>query len=75
MTDIDAYFRQLVGFTITGFRMVADDDEYGSGDDAFPTFTAQAPTGETLDIQLSRDPEGNGGGFAFIGPVERKASA
>lgn len=74
MTDIDAYFRQLVGFTITGFRMVAADDEYGSGD-AFPTFTARPPTGELLDIQLSRDPEGNGGGFAFIGPVEQEASA
>lgn len=73
MTDIDAYFRQIVGFTITGFRMVADDDDYGSGD-AFPTFTAQGPNGETLDIQLSRDLEGNGGGFAFIGPVEQEAN-
>lgn len=73
MTDIDAYFRQLVGFTITGFRMVAD-NEYGSGA-AFPTFTAQAPTGETLEIQLSRDAEGNGGGFAFIGPVKQGTRA
>ena len=61
--DLPAYYRQLIGF-----RLEADDGAYGSGE-AFPTFTVQAPDGETLDVPLSRDPEGNGGGFAFIGPA------
>jgi len=63
--DMIAYYRQLVGFKITGFRMEAD--EFGA--DPFPTFTVQASDGETLDVTLSRDPEGNGGGFAFIAPA------
>ncbi|WP_299568022.1 MULTISPECIES: hypothetical protein [Roseobacteraceae] len=62
--DMIAYYRQLVGFTVTGFRM--DADEFG--DEPFPTFTVKAPDGETLEVSLSRDPEGNGGGFAFIAP-------
>lgn len=70
MTDMDTYFRQLVGFTIIDFRMDEDDGEYGSGD-AFPVFTAQAPNGETVDVHLSRDAEGNGGGFAFISPAQQ----
>lgn len=65
MMDMTAYYGQLVGFTITRFRMEAD--EFGG--DPFPTFTVQTPDGETLDVTLSCDPEGNGGGFAFIAPA------
>lgn len=64
MTDVNAYYRQLVGSRITGFRM--DPDEFG--DDPWPTFTLTMPKGDTLEMTLSRDPEGNGGGFAFIAP-------
>ena len=70
--DMIAYYRQLVGFTITGFRM--ESDEFG--DEPFPTFTVTSASGDTLDVTLSRDPEGNGGGFAFIAPTaeqERQA--
>ena len=39
-------------------------DEYGD-DEGWPIFTIQKGK-ERLDLVLSRDPEGNGGGFAFI---------
>ena len=60
--DMHRYYARLVGSRITGFRM--DPDAYGS--DPFPTFTLRLPDGDTLEMSLSRDPEGNGGGFAFI---------
>jgi hypothetical protein len=62
MTDVAAYYRQLVGSRITGFRLEADE----FGDEPWPTFTLTMPEGDTLEMTLSRDPEGNGGGFAFI---------
>ncbi len=62
MTDMPAYYGQLVGSQITAFRL--EPDEYG--DDPWPTFTLKMPEGDTLEMTLSRDPEGNGGGFAFI---------
>lgn len=65
--DMITYYSQLVGCRITGFRMEADDGQYGSGQ-PFPTFTMRTASGGTLEVQLSSDPEGNGGGFAFIGP-------
>lgn len=60
--DMTAYYAQLIGSRITGFRMEQDDD-FG---DEWPIFTVATPDGQALDITLSRDPESNGGGFAFI---------
>ena len=62
MTDIDAYYRQLVGARITGVQLEPDD----LSDAPWPIFNLSMPDGETLQMTLSRDPEGNGGGFAFI---------
>lgn len=55
------YYQQLIGCKITGFRFESDE----LGDD-FPIFTAITENGEELDLTVSRDPEGNGGGFIFI---------
>lgn len=64
MTDVNAYYAQLVGAEITAFRLIPDE----FGEDLWPTFTVKMPGGDVMEMQLSRDPEGNGGGFAFIAP-------
>jgi len=59
--DMTKYYEQLVGMTITGFKF-SDGD--GMGD--FPTFILNYH-GREYKIEVSRDEEGNGGGFLFIG--------
>ena len=63
--DMTFYYSQLVGFKITGFRM--EEDEFGG--DPFPLFTAVSPAAQTIQITVSQDPEGNGGGFLFLEEV------
>ena len=58
---MEEHYKQLVGFKIVGFRFEVDEYET----DNWPIFTIQKGK-ERLDLVLSRDPEGNGGGFAFI---------
>ena len=66
--DMDKYFRQLVGCKIVSFYF--QEDEYGGRD--WPVFIIQKPNsrdavgGGELMVTLSRDEEGNEGGFAFI---------
>ena len=61
--DMTKYYEQLVGMTITGFTFTD-----GDGVDDFPTFTLEGNDyGQEYKIEVSRDPEGNGGGFLFIG--------
>tara|TARA_R100001129_G_C5239047_1_gene224946 strand:+ start:561 stop:770 length:210 start_codon:yes stop_codon:yes gene_type:complete len=62
--SFDRHFRQLVGCKVTGFQMQDD------GDDMWPTLMMRTDDGEGIAVVLSRDPEGNGPGFAFIEPVE-----
>jgi len=56
------YYGDLVGAKIVSFDGMKDDE---MGGDGFPTFTVQFKGGEISEIQISRDPEGNGGGFIF----------
>jgi len=56
------YYGDLVGAKIVSFDGMQDDD---LGGDGFPTFTVLFKSGESGKIQISRDPEGNGGGFIF----------
>lgn len=63
-------FEQLKGFTIRGFYMSND------AFDSFPTFILHRSETEdyqsqTIELALSQDPEGNGGGFAFIEGAKR----
>jgi hypothetical protein len=56
------YYKDLEGATILSFNGMSTDD---MGGDGFPTFTVRFKNGETGEIQISQDPEGNGGGFIF----------
>ena len=62
--DMQKYYEQLVGCQIVGFRF--EDDEYLT--DLFPVFTLELE-GQRVDLTLSMDEEGNGGGFGFIEEV------
>ena len=65
MMDMNKYYSQLVGAKIIGFRF--DDDEYAL--QPYPVFTLRLG-GQTVEMTLSMDEEGNGGGFAFIKEYE-----
>jgi hypothetical protein len=56
------YYGDLVGATILSFTGMQDD---GCGGDGFPSFLVRFKDGEVGAIQISQDPEGNGGGFVF----------
>ena len=57
----ERYYKQLEGATINKFIGMAGEDEY----DQFPTFEVTLSNGQIARIEVSRDPEGNGGGFLF----------
>ena len=59
-----SYYGDLVGAKILSFNGIQDEGEEGYGD-GFPTFTVLFKSGEIGQIQISQDPEGNGGGFIF----------
>ena len=65
MMDMQKYYSQLVGAKIIGFRF--DDDDYAL--QPYPVFTLRLG-GQTVEMTLSMDAEGNGGGFAFIKEYE-----
>jgi hypothetical protein len=57
------YYGDLVGATILSFDGMQNEDcDFGDG---FPSFTVKFKDGEVGQIQISQDPEGNGGGFIF----------
>ena len=63
MTDFwKKYYGSLAGATIIKFDGMHDDD---MGGDGFPSFTVRFKDGTIGQIEISRDPEGNGGGFIF----------
>lgn len=64
--NFDDYYKQLEGYTIDKFLGVTDEDEEYQTD-GFPQFRLTKAGYETIIIEVSRDPEGNGGGFLFIG--------
>ena len=53
------YFGQLKGYTITGFRL---EEEY---DLIFPVLIMKKGD-RTIEVAVSQDEEGNGGGHLFI---------
>jgi hypothetical protein len=65
-TYYDKYYKSLVGATILSFDGIKtdnlDEEDYQSG---FPTFTVQFADKTISQIEISQDPEGNGGGFIF----------
>ena len=63
--NIKKYYSQLIGAKIIGFRMEEDDFAL----DPFPIYTLQIGK-QKVDLALSMDEEGNGGGFGFIEEVK-----
>ena len=59
--DINKYYKQLEGFTVKEFL--------GMSEDGFPQFILTNKH-EDIMIEVSRDEEGNSGGFLFITDVE-----
>jgi len=51
------YYKQLEGAKIVRF--------YGLTEGEFPSFEVELPNCQIIKIEISRDPEGNGGGFIF----------
>ena len=56
------YYGSLVGAKIISFDGMNTDGDLGDG---FPTFTVLFADGTKDKIEISQDPEGNGGGFIF----------
>ena len=56
------YYKSLEGATIIKFAGMHDD---GMDGDGFPAFLVRFADGSEGVIEISRDPEGNGGGFIF----------
>jgi hypothetical protein len=66
--NFDSYYKQLKGFKIVEY-LGTTEDESGYGD-PFPRFLLRKKGMEDVMIEVSRDPEGNGGGFLFISGAE-----
>ena len=64
--DLQKYYAQLVGCKIVDFKF--EEDEYALS--PFPVFTLQLGD-QRVELALSMDEEGNGGGFGFIGGVDQ----
>lgn len=62
--NLQKYYAQLVGCKIVDFKF--EEDEYALA--PFPVFTLEL-AGQRVELALSMDEEGNGGGFGFIGGV------
>lgn len=62
----DRYYSALDGATIVKFEGVKDDIFGAKG---FPTFSVRLRNGSEGLIEISRDEEGNGGGFIFGLPL------
>ena len=60
--NFDDYYKQLEGMKIHKYM--------GMGDDGFPRFILKKRGYEDTQIEVSRDPEGNEGGFLFIGETD-----
>jgi len=59
----DKYYRQLEGATVVQFvGVIPNEDEPYI---AFPTLVVRLKDGSICELEISQDPEGNGGGFIF----------
>jgi hypothetical protein len=61
MGNIEKYYKQLIGGTIVGFKWYEDEDIL----EPMPVFILSLG-GQKVELSLSMDEEGNGGGFGFI---------
>lgn len=68
------YYSSAIGLTITGFKWHETEDigEPGKPEiidfewyEQMPVLICRAPNGETVELEVSQDQEGNGSGFLF----------
>jgi hypothetical protein len=65
------YYKQLLGYKFIAFT-IDDSDEHIA---PFPVFILEhTKTKEKIEIAVSQDPEGNGGGFLFINELEENTN-
>ena len=60
--DMHNYYKQLEGATITRFVGLIEENNCL---EPFPTFEVTLKDGTKMKLEISRDEEGNGGGFVF----------
>jgi len=60
------HYKQLEGFTIKKFLGMSEEKDINP----FPQFLISNGNEEVM-IEVSQDPEGNGGGFLFISEVKK----
>lgn len=58
----EGYYSALNGAKIIRFLGTVPDEWGGNG---FPQFLVKLATGQIIEIEISKDPEGNDGGFLF----------
>ena len=69
--DMDEYYKQLEGYTVEQAFLGADDGYGGK----FPTLVLARAGYPSIKIEVSRDEEGNGPGFLFIGDLKTAEEA
>jgi hypothetical protein len=62
--NMERYYSQLIGCKIVDFKVLDVEDALAP----FPVFTLDLG-GQRVELALSMDEEGNGGGFGFIEEV------
>lgn len=65
------YYGSLEGAVVLSFDGMSESDV----GDGFPCFTVKLKNGKTSQIEISKDPEGNGGGFIFGLELPAKTAA
>lgn len=74
-TNTDNFYAKYYG-TLVGAKIISFDGMSESDDgDGFPTFTVKFANGDIDQIEISQDPEGNGGGFVFGLPMPTEVGA
>jgi hypothetical protein len=63
--NMERYYSQLIGCKIVDFKVLDVEDALAP----FPVFTLELG-GQRVELALSMDEEGNGGGFGFIEGAE-----
>lgn len=64
--SFDMYYKQLEGFTISKYIGITKENDM----EGFPQFLISRGD-EYFMVEVSRDPEGNGGGFLFLSEIEK----
>ena len=65
------YYKQLIGYTIIGFRLEIEEETDYSLPNEWPIFTLKNIHGSIVEITVSTDEEGNGSGFLFVSEVKQ----